>query len=103
MVTAELADGLFADLGLPEDVDDLRLAEPALTHRIRCFAWADSTISGGPVFGGQVTKLMDYDNKYRMVLYIDRDVDCARVRLFCEEIEGILQAEEGDIVEERDR
>ena len=30
VVTAELADGLFTDLGLPEDVDDLRLAEPAL-------------------------------------------------------------------------
>jgi hypothetical protein len=54
VVAAELADGLLADFGLPEDVDDLRLAEPALAHRIRSLAWADSTISGGPVFGGQV-------------------------------------------------
>ena len=51
MVAAQLADGLFADVGLPEDVDDLRLAEPALAHRIRSFAWADSPISGGPVSG----------------------------------------------------
>src|SRR5262249_31591344 len=47
VVAAELADGRLAELGLPEDVDDLRLAEPALTHRIRSFAWADSPISGG--------------------------------------------------------
>jgi hypothetical protein len=53
VVMAELADGLLAELGLPEDVDDLRLAEPALAHRIRFFAWADSTISDGPVFGGR--------------------------------------------------
>jgi hypothetical protein len=52
VVTAELVDGLLADLSLPEEVDDLRLAEPALAHRIRSFDWADSTISGGPVFGG---------------------------------------------------
>jgi hypothetical protein len=57
VVTAELADGLLADLGLPEDVDDLRLAEPTLTHRIRSLDWADSTISGGPVFGGQVKSI----------------------------------------------
>jgi hypothetical protein len=52
VVTAELADVRFAAVSLPEDVDDLRLAEPALAHRIRSLAWADSIIFGGPVFGG---------------------------------------------------
>ena len=55
VVAAELTDGLLADLGLPEAGDDRRLAEPALVHRIRSLGWADSTISGGPVFGGQVS------------------------------------------------
>jgi hypothetical protein len=54
VVSAELADGFFADVGLPEDEEDLRLPEPALADRIRSLAWADSTISIGPVSGGQV-------------------------------------------------
>jgi hypothetical protein len=37
VVVTELADGLFADLGLPEDTDVLWLAGPALAHRIRSF------------------------------------------------------------------
>src|SRR5262249_28107550 len=41
-------------VGLPEDVDKLELAEPAVTHRMRSFDCSDSTIVSVPLFRGQV-------------------------------------------------
>jgi hypothetical protein len=55
VVAAVLGDRLLVHFGLSEYLDDPGLAETALTHRIRSLAGADTTISGGPDFGGQVT------------------------------------------------
>jgi hypothetical protein len=46
---------LLAGVGLTEDLDDPGLAESTLAQRIRSASGADSTTSGGPVFGEQVS------------------------------------------------